>query len=38
VLGVAVRVSAIEPSPAIAAYMESLAGRSAWQRASSKLE
>jgi glutathione S-transferase len=37
VLGVAVRVSAIEPSPTIAAYMQSLAARPAWQRASSKL-
>jgi glutathione S-transferase len=37
VLGVAVRVGAIEPSPASAAYMESLAARPAWQRASSKL-
>ena len=37
VLGVAVRVGAIEPSPTSAAYMESLAARPAWQRASSKL-
>ncbi|MGO9899779.1 MAG: glutathione S-transferase family protein [Solirubrobacteraceae bacterium] len=37
VLGVAARVGAIEPSPASAAYMESLAARPAWQRASSKL-
>jgi glutathione S-transferase len=37
VLGVAVRVGAIEPSPRSAAYMESLAARPAWQRASSKL-
>jgi glutathione S-transferase len=37
VLGVAVRVNSIEPSPAIAAYMESLAARPAWQRASAKL-
>jgi glutathione S-transferase len=37
VLGVAVRVGAIEPSPSIAAYMESLAARPAWERASSKL-
>ena len=37
VLGVAVRVGAIEPSPISAAYMESLAARPAWQRASSKL-
>jgi glutathione S-transferase len=37
VLGVAVRVGAIEPSPTTAAYMESLAARPAWQRASSKL-
>jgi glutathione S-transferase len=37
VLGVAVRVGAIEPSPAIAAYIESLRARPAWQRASSKL-
>jgi glutathione S-transferase len=37
VLGIAVRVAAIEPSPAIAAYLESLGARPAWQRASSKL-
>jgi glutathione S-transferase len=37
VLGVAVRVGAIEPSPASVAYMESLAARPAWQRASAKL-
>lgn len=37
VLGVAVRVGAIEPSPTIAAYMESLGARPAWQRAASKL-
>jgi glutathione S-transferase len=37
VLGVAVRIGAIDPSPRIAAYMGSLAARSAWQRASSKL-
>ena len=37
VLGVAVRVGAIEPSPTTAAYMESLAARPAWQRASSRL-
>jgi glutathione S-transferase len=37
VLGVAVRVGAIEPSPTSAAYMQSLAARPAWQRASSKL-
>jgi glutathione S-transferase len=37
VLGVAVRVGAIEPSPTITAYMESLAARPAWQRASTKL-
>ena len=37
VLGVAVRVSAVEPSPTIAAYLESLAARPAWQRASAKL-
>jgi len=37
VLGVAVRVGAIEPSPTSAAYMQSLASRPAWQRASSKL-
>lgn len=37
VLGVAVRVGAIEPSPMIAAYMESLGARPAWQRASAKL-
>jgi glutathione S-transferase len=36
-LGVAVRVGAIEPSPTSAAYMESLASRPAWQRASSRL-
>ena len=38
VLGVAVRVAAIEPSPVIAAYLESLSARPAWQQASSKLE
>jgi glutathione S-transferase len=37
VLGVAVRVGALEPSPTLAAYMESLAARPAWQRASAKL-
>ena len=37
VLGVAVRVGVIEPSPSIAAYMESLAARPAWERASSRL-
>lgn len=37
VLGVAVRVGAIEPSTTSAGYMESLAARPAWQRASSKL-
>lgn len=37
VLGVAVRVGAIEPTPTSAAYMEALAARPAWQRASSKL-
>jgi len=37
VLGVAVRVGAIEASPAISAYLESLTARPAWQRASSKL-
>jgi glutathione S-transferase len=37
VLGVAVRVGAIEPSPTIGGYMQSLAARPAWQRASSKL-
>ena len=37
VLGVAVRVGAIEQSPATAAYLESLVARPAWQRASSKL-
>lgn len=37
VLGAAVRVGAIEPSPTTAAYMESLAARPAWKRASSKL-
>jgi len=36
VLGVAVRVGAIEPSTTSAGYMESLAARPAWQRASSK--
>ena len=37
VLGVAVRVGAIEPSHTITAYMESLSARPAWQRASAKL-
>jgi glutathione S-transferase len=37
VLGVAVRVGAIEPSTTSGEYMESLAARPAWQRASSKL-
>ena len=37
VLGVAVRVGAIEPSPTSTAYLESLAARAAWQRASAKL-
>ena len=37
VLGVAVRVGAIDPSPTSAAYMESLGARPAWQRASAKL-
>jgi glutathione S-transferase len=37
VLGIAVRVRAIEPSLTIAAYMESLGARPAWQRAASKL-
>ena len=37
VLGVSVRVGAIEPSPTTSEYMESLAARPAWQRASSKL-
>jgi glutathione S-transferase len=37
VLGIAVRVGAIEPSPTTAAYMESLGARPAWQRAASKL-
>jgi glutathione S-transferase len=37
VLGIAVRVGAIEPSPTSTAYMESLGARPAWQRASSKL-
>jgi glutathione S-transferase len=37
VLGVAVRVGAIEPSAITTAYLESLAARPAWQRASSKL-
>jgi glutathione S-transferase len=36
-LRLAVRVDAIEPSAAVAAYMESLRARPAWQRASSKL-
>jgi glutathione S-transferase len=37
VLGVAIRVGAIEPSPRTAAYTESLSARPAWQRATSKL-
>ena len=37
VLGVAVRLGTIEPSPSIAAYIEALAARPAWQRAASKL-
>ena len=37
VLNLAVRVGVIEPSPTSAAYLESLAARPAWQRASSKL-
>jgi len=37
VLGIAVRTGAIEPSPTSTAYMEALAGRPAWQRASTKL-
>jgi glutathione S-transferase len=37
VLGLAVRVGAIEPSSTSAGYMESLAARPAWQLASSKL-
>ncbi len=37
VLGVAVRVGAIEPSATSTAYLESLAARPAWQRASAKL-
>jgi len=37
VLGIAVRVGALEPSPTTAAYMESLGARPAWQRAASKL-
>jgi glutathione S-transferase len=37
VLGIAVRVDAIGPSPTTTAYMQSLAARPAWQRASSKL-
>jgi glutathione S-transferase len=37
VLGVAARVGTLEPSPTLAAYMESLGARPAWQRASSKL-
>jgi glutathione S-transferase len=36
VLGIAVRVRAIEPSPTIAAYTESLGARPAWQRAASR--
>jgi glutathione S-transferase len=38
VLGVAFRVGAIEPSPTSTAYLESLAARPAWQRASAKLD
>ena len=37
VLGVAVRVGAIEPSMTTSTYMESLAARPAWHRASTKL-
>jgi glutathione S-transferase len=37
VLGVAVRLGAIQPPPTTTAYMESLAARPAWQHASSKL-
>ncbi|MGP0048744.1 MAG: glutathione S-transferase family protein [Solirubrobacteraceae bacterium] len=37
VLGVAIRHGAIEPSHTSAAYIEALAARPAWQRASSKL-
>jgi glutathione S-transferase len=37
VLGVAARVGAIEPSPTSTTYLESLAARPAWQRASAKL-
>jgi glutathione S-transferase len=37
VLGITVRVRAIESSRTIAAYMESLGARAAWQRAASKL-
>jgi glutathione S-transferase len=37
VLGIAVRVGAIEPSPTIATYLESLGARPAWRRAASKL-
>jgi glutathione S-transferase len=37
VLGAAVRIGAIEPSPTTTAYVESLAARPAWQRASAKL-
>jgi glutathione S-transferase len=37
VLGTAVRVGAVEPSPALAAYLDSLAARPARQRASSRL-
>ena len=37
VLGVAVRLGVIEPSSTTTAYMDLLAARTAWQRASSKL-
>ena len=37
VLGVGVRLGTIEPSPSLAAYIEALAARPAWQRAASKL-
>jgi glutathione S-transferase len=37
VLEIAARISAFEPSPTGVAYLESLAARPAWQRASAKL-
>ena len=37
VLGIAVRVGAIEPAPTVSAYMESLGARPAWRRAASRL-